>query len=82
MVFYPSQIQLVEPTNGRSYVVYTEDVSKRNQGGIVHHKKEPKQVVQYANDIHPERCLVRLYKLCVSKCPVSHPDGAYFISSH
>ena len=52
--FYPSQIQLLEPTNGRSYVMYTEDVYKTNQGGIVHRRKEPKQVVQYANDIHPE----------------------------
>ena len=57
----------------------TEDVSKTNQGGIVHRKKEPKQVVQYANDIHPERCLVRLYKLYVSKCPVGHPDGTFYL---
>ena len=77
--FYPSQIQLFEPTNGRNYVMYTEDVSKTNQGGLVHRKKEPKQVVQYANDIHPERCLVRLYKMYVSKCPVDRPDGAFYL---
>ena len=64
-MIFSSPIQLVEPTNGSSYVMYTEDVSKTNQGCIVHQKKEPKQVVQYANDIHPERCLVRLYKLYV-----------------
>ena len=34
--FYLSQIQLVEPSNGRSYLMYTEDVTKTNQGGIAH----------------------------------------------
>ena len=45
----------------------------------MHRKKQPKQVVQYANDIHPERCLVRLYKMYVSKCPVDRPDGAFYL---
>ena len=27
--------------------MYTEHVSKTNQGGIVHRRKEPKKVVQY-----------------------------------
>jgi len=57
---YPSQIQLFEPTNGWAYVMYTEDVSKTNQGGLLYQRREQKQVVQYVN---PECCLVRIYKL-------------------
>ena len=77
--FYPSQLQVVEPKNGRSYIMYTEDVSKTNQGGITRRRREPKQVIQFANAIHPERCLIRLYKLYVSKCPVDRPDGAFYL---
>ena len=31
---YPSQLKLVEPQGGVAYLVYQEDVSKTNQGGI------------------------------------------------
>lgn len=75
--FYPSQIQLFEPENGRSYLIYTEDVT--NQGGIVHRRREPKQVIHYANEFHAKRCLVKLYKLYVSKCPLDRPDGAFYL---
>ena len=48
----PSQIQFVEPVGGTLYLVFTEDVSKTNQGGLQHCKKVPKQVVHhvYLND--------------------------------
>ena len=78
--FYPSQIQVVEPVNSRGYIMYTEDVSKTNQGGIAHRRREPKQVIQYANEVHPERFLTRLYKLYVSKCPVDRPNEALYVS--
>ena len=67
--FQPSQIQLVEPDNERAYLQYTENVSKSNQGGLASRKKESKQVVHYENVDNPERCLIRLYKLYMSKCP-------------
>ena len=59
--FYPTQIQVVESEISRDYIMYTEDVSKINQGGIAHRRREPKQVIQYANEVHPEQCLIRLY---------------------
>ena len=34
--YYPSRIQLFQPTNGWANVMYTEDVSKTNQGGLLH----------------------------------------------
>ena len=79
MRYYPSQINLSEPTNGWAYELYSEDVSKINQGSFVHRKQEQKQVVQHANDVNPERCLVRLYKLYMSKCPEDCPDGALYL---
>ena len=79
--FYLSQIQVVKPKIGRSYIMYTKDVSKTNQGGIAHRRREPKQVIQFANEVHPERCLIRQYKLYVSKCPVDL-QMERFISSH
>ena len=77
--FYPSQIQVVEPESVRSYIMCTEDVSKTNKGGIAHRRREPKQVIQYANEVHPERCLIRLYKLYVSKCPLDRPNEAFYL---
>ena len=77
--FKPSQIKLVEPADGVPYMVYTEFVSKTNQGGLQHRKKEPKKVVHHANVHYPERCLVRLYKLYNSKCPVDRPDNSFYL---
>ena len=56
----PSQIQLVKPAGGMPYLVFTEDVSKTNQGGLQHRKKVPKQVVHHLNAEAPEHYLVRL----------------------
>ena len=34
--------------------MYTEDVPKINQGGFVH-RREQKQVIHFANAVHPQR---------------------------
>ena len=75
----PSQIQLVEPAGGMPYLVFTEDVSKTNQGGLEHRKKVPKHVVRHLNAEAPERCLVRLYQLYNSKCPRNRPNDAFYL---
>ena len=36
---YPSQLRLIKPERGSPYLVFTEDVSKSNQGGLLHRKK-------------------------------------------
>ncbi|XP_041379334.1 uncharacterized protein LOC121391954 [Gigantopelta aegis] len=67
-------------TCGRSYLLYKEDASKSNQGGIKHRKVLPKEVRAYDNPSNPSRCYVRLFtkykKYCqtvAQKC-----DAFYF----
>lgn len=76
----PSQMQLFEPPGNRAYIVYREDVSKTNQGGLSNRKKKPKEVYQYANEENPSRCFVRLYKLYNSKCPPNRPANAFYLT--
>ena len=77
--YRPSQLQLVEHEDSTPYLVYTEHVSKTNQEGLLHRKKQPKKVVHHANYQYPERCLVRLFKLYNSKCPEERPDDAFYL---
>jgi integrase len=74
-----SQLQVVEHADATPYLVYTENVSKTNQGGLLHRKKLPKKVVHHANVQFPERCLLRLIRLYNSKCPKDRPDDAFYL---
>ena len=76
---HPSQLHLVEPPNETAYLVYKEDVSKVNQGGLAHSRKENKEVIQHANLNNPRCCIVRLYKLYTSLCPIGQPDNAFYL---
>ena len=77
----PSQIQHYEPPGDCAYLVYHEDISKTNQGGLANEQKEKtKEVYQYANEQDPNRCFVRLYKLHNSKCPKDRPLNAFYLS--
>ena len=75
----PPQIKVFEQTGSASYLVYTEDISKTNQGGLLHRYREPKKVTHYANTDCPQRCLVRLFKLYVKRCPVDKPSNAFYL---
>ena len=74
LCYKPSQIQLYEPPTGKSYLVYTEDVSKTNQGGL-YHRDHTAKVVHYENTECPKHCLVRLYKKYNMKCPENRPEN-------
>ena len=76
----PSQIHLLERPGERAYLVYREDISKTNHGGLSSRKKKPKEVCHYANQEDPSRCFVRLYKLYNSKCPKNRPANAFYLT--
>ena len=67
-----------EPLSGLRSIVYTEDVSKTNQGGLIHRNREPKKVTRYENRSCPQCCLVRLFKL-YKKCPTDRPSNALYL---
>ena len=68
----PSQLQLFEPPGDVPYLMYTEDATG---GRLKRHKKRS----VYTNGDNPERCLVRLYKLYNSKCPLRRPKDAFYL---
>ena len=46
--YVPAQIQLIEKPHSRPYLIYQEDISKTNQGGLHSRTKQPKEVIHYA----------------------------------
>ncbi len=75
----PGQIELVEVPGKSPHLVYHEDVSKNNQGGLKHRRIQPKSVVHYAN---PDswQCFVCLYRLYCSKCPRNKPENVFYLT--
>ena len=60
-------------------LIYTEDVSKTNQGGLKS-KKVPQKVVTYwPREDKPERCLVRLFNKYNMLCPTDRPEDAFYL---
>jgi len=72
----PSQPELVEPPGVAPYLIYREDTSKTNEGGLNHCKKSAKEVVHYAKLLDPRKCLVNLYN---SKCSRDRPKNAFYL---
>ncbi len=56
----------VDTEIGKQYLLFREEVSKTNSGGLKHRKRIPKVTRAYANNAEPERCLVRLYLKYIS----------------
>lgn len=51
------------------YLLYTENASKNNQGGLQSLHYKPKQVCAYQNTANPERCIVTLYEEYIQRRP-------------
>ena len=76
-----SQIVLVEPPGATPYLVYTENFSKNNSGGLAQRKVEAKSVAHHANEQNPERCFVRLFKEYKKRLPQTITDSSPFYLS-
>ena len=74
----PCQIKLVERPGHRSYLEYTEDISKNRPGGLKGRKIKPKVVHHYDNPENPERCFVRLFKLYQQLQPPDRSKNAFY----
>ena len=57
----PCQISVVEPSDGRAYLKYVEDISKNRPGGIKGKWVKPK-IVHHENPTNSEPCIVRVFK--------------------
>ena len=77
---HPCQIQLVEKPGERSYLKYTEDISKNRPGGLKGRKYQPKTVIHHENVDNPDRCFVQIFKKYSGLCPSDRPDGAFYLT--
>ena len=75
-----TQFKLVEQTDSPSYIIYTENASKNNRGGISQRKVAPKEVTHYANTDNPQRCIVRLFKVYSQHCPPDCTTAAFYLT--
>jgi hypothetical protein len=76
----PCQIQLIEKPGERPYLLYTEDRSKNNPGGLKGRKYKPKVVPHYGNTDNPDRCFVRIFKKYRVLCPIDRPNNAFYLT--
>ena len=72
-----NQFELVEPKDDTAYLVYHENCSKKNSGGLADQKVKPKQVIHHANETNPERCLVHMYKKYLDHRPETEETAFY-----
>lgn len=76
-----SQLTLKRMSDGTEVLLYNEDISKTNKGGLRDHHIEPKSVTVYPSE-KEERCLVKLYKKFAELRPVKDTTGAFFLQAH
>lgn len=74
------QIKLVEPTDDVTYLVYTENVSKNNQGGLHHRKLKPKTVIHHVNLKEPSRCFMMFYTAYMAHRPQNLKHNAFYLT--
>ena len=74
------QLELFEPDDGPAYLLYTENASKNNTGGLAQRKVQPKQVVHHSNTSNPERCFVQLFKKYCQHCPSVKKTSAFYLT--
>lgn len=72
-----TQFELVKPDGGAPYLIYFENYSKNNSGGLTSRKVQPKSVTHHSNQQNPARCLVNLFQKYVGHRPESCDESFY-----
>ena len=72
-----NQIELTEPTDATPYLVYMENISKNNEGGIAQRKLD---VRHHANIKNPSRYFVQHYKTYISHSPPERKCDAFYLT--
>lgn len=70
-----SQITLKTDENGQEYLLYVERTSKNKKIGIKKSNMEPKTTRIYSNEQDTKKCVVRLYKVYLSRRPEHHHEA-------
>ena len=74
-----SQLEVIEGDFiERTRLKYTSFAEKNYAGGLQHRKVKAKVVEHHENIVNPKRCVIRLYKKYVSKCPNDVIGGSVF----
>ena len=73
-----NQIKLVEPVHGISHLIYTENISKKNPGGLHNSKLKPITVILHANMKELSRCFVMFYKAYMTHRPKDVTHDAFY----
>ena len=74
-----SQLRLIKDDT-TEYILYTERCSKNNMVGINRAHLEPKMTRIYANDLNPNRCIVKACKKYISHRPPSTKTTAFYLT--
>ena len=75
----PDMLMLKEPPNSTSYIIYTESGSNNRQGGLKERKVLNKSIEYFANEAHPSRCGVQLFKKYMSLRPSDAPTDVFYL---
>ena len=62
------------------HLVYTENVSKNNPGGLHNRKLKPTVVIHHANVNDPSRCFVTFYKVYMTHRPKEVQHNAFYVT--
>ncbi|VDI42844.1 Hypothetical predicted protein [Mytilus galloprovincialis] len=60
------------------YIQYTESISKTYRGGFEHRNIKPHSAKSYSNAQQPDRCIVNVFQLYLTKLPAERPPSVFY----
>ena len=68
--------------DGAAYLLYTDNTSKNNQGGLSHRKIKSRTVACFENISNPQRCLVRTFQKYLTHRPTQTRTHTHLLENH